>query len=362
MPSPRRFTRWPGETRRRPFIPRWIVTAVVCLSLTGSSPAFATNGTWSSTAATSAWQTPANWIGGNLPGLNSGTVNPDTAIFGTTSSTILITPDANRNLEFITFDSSASSYTIGTTGGNALLLTAGGTIQNTSALVLGAVETINAPLTLEGSYTFANNSTMPTLLVFGGPITDAASGFQTLAISGLNNMTINSAIGGGTGTIALTKSGNGTLTLNGNNTFTGGVTINSGNISLANAGALNSTTPNFVNLTSGTASLTLGGNSVAVSELSGSGVVQNSNASNATLTVNPIPGLDTFSGTLQDGGGGGKLALTKNGSGTLVLSGNNAFSGGVTINSGLVQMGSSGALNSWDPLESTCRHASLSIL
>jgi len=54
---------------------------------------------------------------------------------------------------------------------------------------------------------------------------------------------LNSVIAGSSG---LTKSGSGTLTLGGSNTFTGGLTIRGGTVMLANAGAINSATPNAV--------------------------------------------------------------------------------------------------------------------
>ena len=44
----------------------------------------------------------------------------------------------------------------------------------------------------------------------------------------------------GTGTLALTKSGTGTLTLTGTNTYTGGTTISAGTLQLGNAGATGS--------------------------------------------------------------------------------------------------------------------------
>ncbi|HKD38159.1 MAG TPA: hypothetical protein VKB78_15200, partial [Pirellulales bacterium] len=94
-----------------------------------ASLAWAASGTWSSTATTGAWPTTGNWASGIVPGATSGITNSDTATFNSASSTLLVTPDAGRNLEFIIFDASAPGYTIGTTGGNALMLTAGGEIQ-----------------------------------------------------------------------------------------------------------------------------------------------------------------------------------------------------------------------------------------
>src|SRR6266567_199767 len=102
-------------TRGRQFNRRLIETSLVVLSILGSSgSAFAVSGTWNSTATSGAWQTPTNWVSSNVPGATSGTTNADTATFNSTSSATSIVPDANRNLENITFDTSAAAYTIGT--------------------------------------------------------------------------------------------------------------------------------------------------------------------------------------------------------------------------------------------------------
>ena len=212
-------------------------------------------------------------------------------------------------------------------------------------------------MTLEGNYTFADNTANTgDLLSFGGAITSGVAGTQTLTVSGVGNTTINGVIGGTTGTIALLKSGNGQLTLNGNNTFTGGVTINAGNLVIGNVGALNSTTPNGVTFVSAsTGTLSLNGKSIAIGQLNGLGatasIIQDANATSAALTVNfqDTGTVFEFDGTLQDGAGGGKLSLVKSGTGVLSLAGNNTFTGGVTINAGNLVIGSVGALNSTTP-------------
>ena len=160
------------------------------------------------------------------------------------------------------------------------------------------------------------------------------------------SLTLNNAIGGNFG---ITKVGAGTLTLAGNNTFTGGLTINAGNVQLGNAGALNSSSPNSVTFgPSSTATLSLNGNSVTINEIngaSGSTTVQNGGGTGATLTVNvDAPNSDLFGGVLQDGGAG-RLGLTKAGAGTLTLSGINTYTGGDTvISGGTLVLGNANAL------------------
>ncbi len=324
--------------------------AIVLAVAFDNSQSLAASGAWSSTATTGTWSATANWVSGNVPGATSGTINTDTATFNSNSSTLLIVPDAVRNLEFLTFDTSGAAYTIGTTGGNALLLTAGGEVQIASTFTgANITETINAPLTLEGNYTFADNSPVTgDLLVFGGPISSGAVGLHTLTIAGNDNTMVGGAIGGA-GTISLVKNDNGTLTLGGNNTFTGGVTINAGTVIVANAGALNSASPNAVAFgAASTGTLTLNGLSVSLGGLTtnssiGTPVVQNASGTSAVLTINNSTS-STYAGVLQNGSGAGTLALVKSGAGVLTLSGLNTYSGGTTLSRGTLVSSTTGSL------------------
>ena len=118
------------------------------------------------------------------------------------------------------------------------------------------------------------------------------------------------------------------------------MTINAGTLGIGNVAALNATTPNAVAFGPGsTGTLALNGNSISIGGLSGSStaaVVENNSATAATLTVIEF-GTETFAGSLQDAGQ--PLSLVKAGAGSLTPSGNNTFTGGVTINSGTLQMG-----------------------
>jgi hypothetical protein len=177
----------------RRFVPGLIVVAsAIAITLNESgSRALATSGTWSSSATTGLWSSPSNWVPATAPGATSGTTNTDTATFNSNSSFTSITTDAGRNLENITFDTSAATYAIGTTGGPALQLTSGGTIQIAGTFTGANIfETINAPLTLDGSYTFADNSTNAGVgLDFGGAVTSGVAGTQTLTIAGAGTTT-----------------------------------------------------------------------------------------------------------------------------------------------------------------------------
>ncbi len=132
----------------------------------------------------------------------------------------------------------------------------------------------------------------------------------------------------------MTKSGNGTLTLSGANSYTGDTTVNAGtlnlgasNLSLAtvtNAGTLNFTS------TTGSASLT---------SLSGAGSTAFSgNATISTLNSGAVSIASGKTLTLDQGTSTGIISgagsVSKSSANTLTLSGNNSFSGGITISGG----------------------------
>ena len=66
-----------------------------------------------------------------------------------------------------------------------------------------------------------------------------------------------------------------------------------------------------------------------------------------TKVATPVP--YTISAAVANNTGGFSTAITKGAPGTLILSGNNTFTGGVYINNGILQLGSAGALNATTP-------------
>src|SRR4051812_21617335 len=69
----------------------------------------------------------------------------------------------------------------------------------------------------------------------------------------------------------------------------------------------------------------------------GARTITNSGSGHATLT--------TSSGAISDGNGGGTLAITHAGLGTLIITRNQTYSGGTTITGGTLQLGDGASNN-----------------
>jgi len=155
----------------------------------------------------------------------------------------------------------------------------------------------------------------------------------TLNLTGPGNGEIdNSLTGGG----ALAKSGAGTWTLGGNNTFSGGTTVTGGTLVIKSAGAANNSVVN-VGVNNG---LAFGLNSATLGGLSGSGNVALLNGTNGVALTVGNSASTTYSGALSGSGG----SLTKTGASTFTLSGSNSYTGNTTVSGGVLQFAASSAI------------------
>ncbi len=207
-----------------------------------------------------------------------------------------------------TFDLAGFSQTLASLGTDPSATTANQTIGN-SAAATTATLTISSSST-NGGMTIYGSST------YGGSIQD---GFN-----------------GAGGRTALTV-GAGLLNLSGSNTYTGPTTIaTAGTLQLGGNSALGGGA-NAGNLVAN-GLLDLAGYHAVVSSLSGSGTVGDSGGAGSLTFGNNTS--STFSGLLT---GGYNTSLTKNGTGTFVLTGTNVVANTV-INQGTYQIGN-GVLN-----------------
>ncbi|RYZ07902.1 MAG: hypothetical protein EOO24_10705, partial [Comamonadaceae bacterium] len=154
-------------------------------------------------------------------------------------------------------------------------------------------------------------------------------GAQALTVGGLNANNAISGVVGGTGA-SLVKDGTGTLTLTGANTYTGGTTLVKGRIDVGTDSAL-------------------GTGQLAMNEGTTLGfVADNLNIANPILLTgitDPIVDTGAFTETLSGAITGGGI-LTKNGSGTLIVSGANSYTGATSIAQGTMRAGAANTFSS----------------
>jgi autotransporter-associated beta strand protein len=248
------------------------------------------------------WADSGNWSGA-VPGAASGTTNIDTATFDRNASTSPLTIDAGRNVQNLTFDNaSVNSLTIGAIGGQALLLTAGGTIQTTSTVA--NPQTVDSPLVLEGDYTFTSGASSGTaMLRFGGGIVPAAtSGITTLTLTGSNTgaNTISGVLAdNGSGQLAITKSGTGVWILSGANTYSGATTVLGGTLKFNITSGMPTIAAGVTATVASGATLELAGSVSALGTAGGNRVhiVNNSSASGVVVSgTNQVVGAIDGSG------------------------------------------------------------------
>jgi autotransporter-associated beta strand protein len=190
-----------------------------------------------------------------------------------------------------------------------------------------------------GPYTRINSDAGT--LTFNGTI---AGGANVLYLGCTGNITINGAISGSGGsqdytTTSLFKDSAGTLTLSGNNIFTGDTRIVGGTLLVDTGGSLGTGSDVFIGSNSSLA-VNTSTTVASINDWSSGNAGTISIGSGSTLTVNGTSSA-TFSGVI-----GGSGSLAKAGTGTLTLNGTNTCMGTTTVNGGTLQANATNALGS----------------
>ncbi|MEO5913492.1 MAG: autotransporter-associated beta strand repeat-containing protein [Luteolibacter sp.] len=217
-----------------------------------------------------------------------------------------------------------------------------------------------------GSYQI-DSAESGSLLTFGGSFTNTLNSGRTLNFIGAGNTLVSATFaetGGTSSKTTLVKSGTGALTLSNANTFLGGVTLNAGTLNLNNATALGAAAGVFtinggtIDNTSGTAKTITNNNpqiwnsdfaystsgGTNANDLSlGSGTVSlgTTAGTSRTITANGA-GLLTVAGIVSNGTTANNIIKT--GTGGLKLDAANTYTGGTTLQSGVLQLSNNSAL------------------
>ena len=174
-----------------------------------------------------------------------------------------------------------------------------------------------------------------------------ASGATVTLVFGAANSNYSGVISGGGNVIF---SGSPTLTISGNNTYTGTTSISAASVTMGasthyNNGVIDysplGTNPVLTLANVASTNLLLGANTLELNTLSGGGATGGSlNLGTGALSVGTSNTNTSFAGTITGTTG----SLTKTGTGTLTLSGTNSYNGQTIINGGVLVTTSASAL------------------
>jgi autotransporter-associated beta strand protein len=226
---------------------------------------------------------------------------------------------------------------VNTYAGNTTISAGTLTLGNAGAIPSGAGKgnvILNGTLDLNGNIATVNG------LSGSGIVTSGISGAAMLTVANNQPSSFSGVLQDGNGSISLTKTGTGELTLTGANTFSGNTTVSAGSLRLSNSLALQNST--------------LAGGMVVFDPAVSShafalGGLSTSNNLALTDGTNPIAltvgnnGTDTqYSGVLSGPG-----SLTKSGSGRLTLSGDsaNTYAGTTTMSGGILVLAKTAGVN-----------------
>jgi len=207
-------------------------------------------------------------------------------------------------------------------GGPGAFVINGGVINNTSGN--SVVQTAAKAQSWNADVTFTGTNSLD---LGTGAVTIAGSGTDRLVTVSANTLEVGEIKATAHG---LTKQGPGVLTVASTGTAAAGSVI---------SGPLN--------VSAGTLQINRSGDPVGgeftAGGLTGTGTITNGAAVERRLLVNTGTGTYTFDGVLADGAGA-PLGLGKQAAGTLILTGNNTFTGVTTIGTGIINLRSSQAL------------------
>jgi len=334
----------------------------------GVRPVAAADATWTG-ATDGVWSTTTNWTVSPVPGTG------DVATFADAGNgNTILDLGTGVTLRGVLFDSAnAAAYTIGSgpVRGQSLVLDNSGTVTMNAAVA--ANESFNANVSLgtatAGSYTFTNSSTT-NRLIFNGNVQGGTGGTgaaKTLTVDGVGDTVIaGPLLTGGASSLALTKTGNGTLFLSGMGTYAGATAINGGVVRVQSQKGLGATSgvtvaagatlaldgSMWIDRTLNITGSGFGGNG-ALRNIAGAGRLTGAVTLSGATRLQSDAGILRLFGAVTNGanpltvGGAGDTSLwgvvgngaggvVKEGGGMLRMAAANTYTGPTTVNDGII--------------------------
>ena len=283
--------------------------------------------------------------------------------------TILYTGvNATSNRGFTLADATSSTINVSTSG--VLLTLSGNSAATTGSLVKAGAGT----LVLGGNHSYTGSTTISAGALhigggaklgggnYGGNISN--QGTLQVNVDPSDNLILSGTISGSGNLI---KIGNGILALAGNSSFSGGTALNGGTIQIGHDNALGTGVINMVSnptFTSTDATDRVIGNAFGSfsTPIFGAASGQTGNltfTNSGSLAITGTRVVTVLNTTAIATSFAGTALMTKNGTGTLVLYGNNTYTGGTTINAGTLQIGNGGTTGSLSATGSISNNATL---
>jgi fibronectin-binding autotransporter adhesin len=327
----------------------------------GSAGAFGTGG--------------AGVVGANLAIINGGSISGALAGDGVTRANAITFTGGTNSLSFtnatsgligniaitgsLDFAQAAGATTVSNviTGSGSVSKSGAGTITLSGVNLYTGGTSINA-----GTLSISNDNNLGAAaggLGFNGgtlQVTAGVTSARTITLNAGggrvdtngNNVSLSGPIGGAGGLI---KVGAGILNLSGSNNYNGTTIVTTGTLQAGSTTGFSSNSAFVVNAT-----LDSNGFNSTIGSLAGNGIVTNNGATGATLSTNALSNASTtFAGTITDTAAfpafppfvlsPGSLGLTKDGLGTLTLTGTNNYHGVTTVLNGTLKAGSTSAFS-----------------
>ncbi len=242
----------------------------------------------------------------------------------------------------------------GTNGFTGTVAVTGGTLALSSAAAFGSTSN-GLSVSSGAAFDIGGNSLALGSLNGAGTIRSTGASAVTLTIgTGGGTGTFSGVIAATSGTVAVTKTGAGLITLSGTNTFTGKVTIGAGTLVISGANSYTggiqvdsgatlrfASTNNVVgsnNAAQIDGTMDIGTRTFTLGALTGSGAINNATGTAAgTLTLGGGNGSGSYSGSFANGGSFA-FNLAKSGSGTQAFTGTNTSTGTVAVSAGTLNL------------------------